>query len=273
MTPEEHAFRRSGLGASDIPIIMGASPWCTQYKLKLIKTGQLEPDPDNEITMAGKCLEDGIGKLYAWKFNKKLRAVPRMMHPKHKILWCSLDRKIHGERRFIEIKKVNPFAFASWGEEGSDEIPESYIWQMQAQYASSGYKETAELVAYGSSLMTYPIPRDEVLIKRLETDAAEWWNEYIIKDNEPPMTSREDVLLKYPHNLGKLKVADFETIGAIDSYKDVRQKIKELEEQKDIHSLNILKAITDADALIDIEENVLATWKARKDGVRMLRVK
>lgn len=50
-------WRKSGLGASDAPIIMEKSPWSTPYKLYLEKTTDQNFFQENRATQKGRALE------------------------------------------------------------------------------------------------------------------------------------------------------------------------------------------------------------------------
>ncbi|MDX8401933.1 MAG: YqaJ viral recombinase family protein [Mariprofundaceae bacterium] len=53
-----HAWRASGIGASEIAAVLGLSPWKTAYQLWLEKTGQAEPFRGNAATRRGQALEE-----------------------------------------------------------------------------------------------------------------------------------------------------------------------------------------------------------------------
>lgn len=70
-TKEWLEWRSQGIGASDAPIIMGASPWKTPYKLWLEKTTGQSDFQGNEATERGHALEDSARQCAEKPFTAK----------------------------------------------------------------------------------------------------------------------------------------------------------------------------------------------------------
>lgn len=71
-TPEWHAFRQLGIGGSDIPVIMGVSPYRTLEQLWLDKMGEGAEQVQNYAMARGKRLEPQILKMYEDKHGIEL---------------------------------------------------------------------------------------------------------------------------------------------------------------------------------------------------------
>ena len=57
-TPEWLEYRKGHVGASDVPIIMGLSPWRTRYQLLLEKKGKLPGQKENASMRRGHEMEE-----------------------------------------------------------------------------------------------------------------------------------------------------------------------------------------------------------------------
>ena len=69
-SPEWHAWRKGKIGASDIPIIMGKSPYLTQYQLWEIQCGLAPPQEVKPHMLKGHELEQQARDWYASKYNQ-----------------------------------------------------------------------------------------------------------------------------------------------------------------------------------------------------------
>jgi putative phage-type endonuclease len=63
-TQEWQEWRKTGLGGSDAPVIMGVSPWNTPYKLWAERCGLLAPRRSNSAMDRGNALEPKIRAQY-----------------------------------------------------------------------------------------------------------------------------------------------------------------------------------------------------------------
>jgi putative phage-type endonuclease len=153
-------WRRSGIGASDAPIIMEKSPYKTVLDLWKDKTGVAEEQKMNPAMMRGHLLEDKARKLF------EQRAFPGMEFPAktfdNGLFRCSMDGWNESEKIGLEIKCP--------GKEDHDaarcgKVPDKYFYQIQHQYMVTDAKtifycsysedETGE-----ASIYWLPVPRD-----------------------------------------------------------------------------------------------------------------
>lgn len=105
-SPEWLALRSTGVGASDIPAILGISPYKTPYRLWAEKRGEAHGAPMGAAAQRGVLLEDAVGKWYEEETGAKLRASHGVVRLKAEP-WAmaSLDRTIVGEPDgLVEIK-------------------------------------------------------------------------------------------------------------------------------------------------------------------------
>lgn len=277
LTEKQLQARREGIGASEAGIVMGDNAYCTAYELWMIKTGRMQPEDlsNNEAVFLGNKLEGVIADWYEFKHGKKLRKDNRTLrHSDYPHILCHLDRKVEGERKIIEIKTANYFAWKGeeWGPDGSNNIPDPYIWQIQHQLAVTGYQE-AELVVWPKTAATiscHPIKRDDELIQIMLGKLNHFWFEHVVKDVAPPMEYRKDVELAYPQNRGNFVEATLQTLEAINDLSIIKEGIKQNQKMCGPLETIITEAIGEADGLT-ADGHVLCTWKANKTGKRVLR--
>src|SRR5258706_13059396 len=63
--PAWHAARRKGITASEIPVLMGLSPWSSPYALYHRKTGDLPEQEDTTALSLGRYLEQWVADAFA----------------------------------------------------------------------------------------------------------------------------------------------------------------------------------------------------------------
>lgn len=217
--------RRKGLGASDIPVIMGISPWNTPYALWEEKTGLVIPDQESKkfITEKGHRLEPKARSLYEVEtgFEIPPKLVQREDNP---IFKASLDGYNPVQKKIAEIKFVG--AGEKWEMAVNGQIPDYYYAQMQWQLFVSG-AETNDYVAFNEKdfkIIIITVEPDIKMIKRQVMLAEKFWK--LVRDKKEPKLSDRD----YKNVVAKeMKVA-------IDEYSRIKKEINELtvklEEQK-----------------------------------------
>lgn len=278
LTEKQLLARKQGIGASEAAIVMGASSWCTPYKLWMIKTGKIEADDLSQRPDIwwGNELESIIAKRYQIVTGSRLKRNNRTLrHKAYPHILCHIDRKVIGQHKIVEIKSTNFFSY-EWGDPGTDRVPESYYWQVQQQLAITGC-DIADIAVYpkgSDDIRIYNVPRNNDLIMVLIERVNEFWR-CVVSNTEPPIVTRDDAALAYPNPNGLLKQAPDEVFEAIERLKVVKQGIKEEEKKKDELEAIVVREIADADGLYFSEETKnkpIVTWKKNKNGSRVLRI-
>ncbi len=275
LNESQHNELAKGIGASEIAIVLGISPWKTPYELWLEKTGKVEREDLSEEPqiIMGNLLEPVIAARYAQKTQETLQEVPEAyVHPDYPYSLCHIDRLVVGKNKCLEIKKASPFS-RSWGVEGSDEIPVDYIAQVQYQLGCTGF-ETADVASYrgGIDIDIYPFTRDDAVIKIMLQKADHFWKYHVLGDNPPPATTRGDLRLIYPSGDGNIIQATPEIIDICERFHGIKKEIKELTEQSDHIQFEVHKFMGVNDYIAIVDE-IIVTNKADKNGKRSLRIK
>jgi len=134
-TDEWLAWRKSGIGASEIAAVIGISPFKTAHGLWQEKTGAVEGFKGNAATQRGSDLEEVARVAYEVGRTDVNTANTCLTHDSYTFIKASLDGWIDDEI-IIEIK----CPLAKNYEAMKEEIPAYYIAQMQQQMLVSGAK-------------------------------------------------------------------------------------------------------------------------------------
>jgi putative phage-type endonuclease len=192
-TVEEHgteaewlAVRRSAIGASEAPMLLGVSPFKGPMELFAEKLEVLERDAETDAMRWGKILEGPLAEHYAAETGRRLhdpgrytlrrsRAVPFMV--------ATLDREIVSApydmldpatgtlRRYerpvpapLEIKTTAGYGSDEW----NDEPPVHVLVQVQHQLAVTGWAWASVAVLLGGrTFRWYDVPRHDAFIAKL----------------------------------------------------------------------------------------------------------
>ena len=180
-------MRRSHIGASDAPIIMGVSPWRTPLQLWKEKRGLLMEDRETFAMSRGKALE--AEALQAFEVDTGLMMIPGGVyyHPEHPVLMCSLDgMSVLGETA-VEIKcpgaKDHQLAL-------SGRVPDHYYPQLQHQMAVLGHQHIWYYSYDGTSGKAVRVLRDDAYIVDMIARELAFW-ELVVSGVEPAATIKD----------------------------------------------------------------------------------
>lgn len=275
LTEEQRARRREGIGASDTPIIMGYSSYKTPYQLYLEKIGAIAPDDEmTEVQYWGNALEPVIIKRFAEENGVNVSFPDTVYHPKYPFIFANLDGWIESERAVVEAKSANSFQRKEWDMALNDGIPLVYLIQLAKQCAitdaSRGY--CAVLIG-GMEYKQFTYERDKELESVIIQADIDFW-ECVLNRHEPAPLNTSDCRLKFPKpSPEKISDATFEIANNLTSLLDVKQKIKVLNDTEEHFKMRIMSHMGDAEYLMGMDGEMLATWKATKKGTRVFNVK
>ena len=254
--------RKKGIGGSDAGAILGISPWKTPLQVYMDKVGAADPIQDNDSMFWGRTLEPVIRQRYADVTNRKV-VVPDTLitHPKFEFMIGNLDG-ITSDNRVLEIKTAR--SAEGWGEPGSNEIPDSYMIQVQHYMLITAIPvaDVAVLIG-GSDFRIYEVPAEPELMELMIEKETGFWSRVINRDPPEPITY-QDMLLKYGRTSKESRIqADAVAMAAVARLKEIKAIAKEEDELKTV----IMAAFGESDTLMD-NNKVLATWKAGNGSKR-----
>lgn len=260
--------RMAGIGGSEMAAILGVSPWEGPADVWARKKGITAEQPDNLRFKIGRKFEGPIAELYAEQEGVKLLKVDGLYtHPDAPLVGTP-DRLIAGQQKGLEIKTADPAIAHTWGEPGTDEIPLYYTTQVATYMALLGYNDWDVAVLFGTSdFRIYRLHRDLELENMILERAREFWQTYIVGNQEPPPDASrsygEYLVKKYPKNVMPMLQADPRDDENIENLIEIRRRKAEIEEQEKLFE-NIVKAkIGENDGILSGFGKI--TWKATKD--------
>ncbi|KKN36573.1 hypothetical protein LCGC14_0772430 [marine sediment metagenome] len=231
------AERRTGLGGSDAPAVLGISSWSTPYELWAEKSGLIEAGDlsDKECVQWGDRLEGVIGEAYAEKTGRTVTRWPKYTiarHNEHHWMICTPDATQVGhptndppgfqKRGDLQIKTANQYKLCEW----QDEPPLAYQVQLQHELAVTGDEwGTLAVLIGGQTSREFDFLRNERFIAALMEQEEAFWDR-VQSGNPPPVDGSKattSALLKlHPEDSGE----------AIDLPAEAAQWDKELAEVK-----------------------------------------
>jgi putative phage-type endonuclease len=258
--------RRKGIGGSDAAAVLGLSKWKTPLQVYLEKRGELVSTPDNESMLWGRALEPVIRQQYAERTGRVVRVPESIItHQKYAFMIANLDG-VTDDLRVVEVKTAR--SGQDWGEPGSDEVPQSYLLQVQHYMAVTGLKvaDIAVLIG-GSDFRIYEVLADQELQDMLIAGEAEFWQR-VVDCNPPEPVSLADVHAKFGRisNCSSIE-ASSEVMAALDIIKAIKEQIKEMEASEEKAKAIVMKELGHADTLT-YGGQTIATWKLAKPAKR-----
>lgn len=259
--------RKKGLGGSDIAAIFGLSKWMTPYQLYIDKTTDeiAEEDIDNDQIYWGNLLEPVILQVYTKKTGRLAKKPDPMIWSKeHNFLFANLDA-ITNCGRIVEVKTSR--ISSEWGEEGSDDIPQEYILQIQHYMLVTGMQVTdIAVLITGSDFRLYEVHADKELQSIIIDKAKQFWQ--MVLDRTPPeFTTVEDVQHRFKDQNDSAFFANEDLLDAVIRIKKIKEQAKILEKEEDDIKIKIMSAMQNCSRLL-YKDQCLATWSKPKPSKR-----
>ncbi|MEK4815759.1 YqaJ viral recombinase family protein [Macrococcus sp. FSL R5-0951] len=237
MTHEEWLkARQSGIGGSDAGTILGVNKWKSKTQLFFEKVNpELKQQVDNEFIYWGNVLEDVVAKEFETRTGKKVRKNNKMLrHPEHEFMLANLDRVIVGEKALLECKTTSQYNIDQWKD---DEIPASYLCQIQHYMAVTGYEKAYIAVLCGGNQFIWKeVPRDDELIEIIVNAEKDFWYNNVLAGVIPEIDGSDatkDFLNHMYKDIDETEIQlsdDVETL--LTALEQVKQEEKELKELK-----------------------------------------
>lgn len=253
-TPEWIAWRRQGVGASDLPTIMGEDAYRSEYELALEKRGDAEPDAGNWATQWGHWVEPLGLAMHAQATGMAVRNIHTTTISKtHPHVYASLDGRVVGERRGVEVK------LSRW-----DEVPRRVEVQCMGQMAVCRLDaiDVVRLKPYHEPLIT-TIERDDTLCGELLDLAEAWYLRYVLGDEMPPLDGSRGAGHMLDRVVGPPEMAaDDEQRRLVLTLHRLRQRMKDDAAQEALVVNRLKQSMAGAEALTG--DGFRITWKRAK---------
>lgn len=124
------AYRRKGIGGSDVAALLGISPWRTARDLYFDKLNivAVEDNEDNWVALEmGHLLESLVAKIFQHRTGYKVYQIKKMFqHPQYSWMLADVDYFVElpdGSTAILEIKTTNYNARDNWWLNGEETVP------------------------------------------------------------------------------------------------------------------------------------------------------
>jgi len=270
------ALRRSGIGATDAPVVCGRSPFRGPFDKFAELCGSTAPLIPTDAMLWGIRLQPVVGQAWAEEHGRKIKAC-RYIYELEPGIFSSYDYEIvppKGEpvTELLEVKTTSQYAAREYGEEGTAEIPEGYVIQCQHEMACRPgiLRVHVAVLVGGQKLRSYVVERDEELIEdllRIERTALSNARAGI----PPPMDGSEAasnyLRLKSPRDNGERWDLPEPVEQIATAYLAASATVKSAEEQKASAGNKLRDAM--GDHALATGKSVKVSYKNNKDGEKV----
>lgn len=259
---EFHAFRKGGIGGSDIAAILGLSPWTTPVDVWAEKTGRVTPQAETIPMRMGRILEPAVMDLYEEDTGALLeRSAPPLVVDA--ILRGNVDAINLTHGRIVEAKTAS--SGDGWGAPGTDEVPAHYLAQVlwYCGLADLPGGDIPLLIA-ARDFRIYRVDADQETFEGMREAAQKFWRDHVLADVPPAPRTAADALTLWPRSQdGKSIEVSPEIARDVEAAKALKSAIKAQEAKLETLEARIRIAFGDAEQL-SAGGKLLATFKSQE---------
>lgn len=205
-----HELRKSKIGASDVPIVCGVSPYKTPYTLWLEKSGRKEPDEMNIAMQKGIVLEDVLRNNFQVEVDEIF--MPKVnIHPEVEFLMASLDGINIDNDWILEIKTCGKLVMENVKK---GEIPLHHKYQAQCQLMCTPTAKKVTFNYYNDATHethNLDVFADEEIQRDILFKCTEFY-EHMIYDTPPPLDESDFLLIEgdnyFKEKVERLRIAE-----------------------------------------------------------------
>ena len=282
MTRREWLEKRGlGIGGSDVGTMFDLNKYKSRIELWKDKTGQTDPD-DGEISEPaywGTVQEDTVAREFAKRTGLKVQKCNFMFKRGCQIanvdrLVCEEGKNpmVKGEFRgkaILECKTASEYVKDQWGEPNTDQIPDTYLLQVQQYMDILGAQVCYVAVLIGGNdFRIYTVVYDPEIAKYIREAAEAFWNDFVLTGESPSPRSAAEVQEMFATTKRESVVADEEIEGVVFELKIIKEKMKELKENEEILKDQICVYLSDKEDLITPQGETLCTWRSANTSRR-----
>lgn len=271
------AQREKGIGSSEVGTVLGVNPWETPYQLWRRKKGLSTPVEENEAMRAGHILEGAVATYFEQESGRSVIKASQgdwlAVDTQHDFLRVSPDRTYWLEGKHSRDNKGIVECKTTQMDIDEEDLPKHWFCQLMYQLGVMGYRQgSLAWLTRGRKFGYRDIDFDSDFYAYMVERLSKFWTDYIQGDQEPPVTTIEDVQLKFPHSsIDKAIEADEDIMQDIINLKSIKPQIDELTRQKKELEDKIKTYMADADTLCmagtkESNPKVLATWRSARDS-------
>ncbi|MFB4424851.1 YqaJ viral recombinase family protein [Streptomyces sp. QL37] len=194
--------RRSGIGSSDVPAILGLVDYTPPLKVYLDKTGH-DIDDAGEAAYWGTVNEEPVARRWAMLNRSVIRRIGLVAHVNHPHWMTTLDRRVtecplsEDEQApcALEVKTRSAFKSAQWHAGAPDDVLAQMLWQI----AVNGYEHMHYAVLIGGNEYHQgTVRRDAYLdvMGDITTAMDKFWTDHVQAEVPPELTGDGEALTR-----------------------------------------------------------------------------
>ncbi len=255
--------RKSFLGGSDIGCIIGVNRYRTALDIYIDKTTDVINENLSEAAYMGHLFEDDVAQIYSRRTNNKVEIEKDLIvNPKYPIACANIDRWVNDKEFILECKTTCFMKGNEWGEEYTDQVPETYLCQV-AWYAAVCDVPMVDIAVLigGQTFKIYTYLRNPVFEDKLMQIGNNFWNNHIIPRVPPLPVNLSDISTLYPESNNSTIEANNDLLCKIEKLKTLKLQEKSLQEEIKGIQFEIKSFMKGHDALIDSLGSTLITWR------------
>ena len=256
-TPEWLAARRELVTATDIPVLLGLSPYKCEQDLADEKAGATTQAETVRMRI-GKALEPLIAQEYSRETGRTTRRWDELVrHPQIGWAAASPDYRTVGrrDRRIVELKwSASRTRFA-------DGLPQDIEAQVRWQLGCTGYPAADVAALVGDELRIFGVEHDEATFAGLVDIAADFRRR--LAEGGPFAQSADSLKRRYPVDDGTELTADPDVEQAVAALIAVRGRLELLKADEDQLEQAIKTRMAEAATLRGPGWHI--TWKRTRD--------
>lgn len=178
------AWRKQGIGASDVAALVGMSPWASPMSVWTDKLG-LSTDDDNDYMEFGRRAEPMLTDYFEdrtglFVYGQQFRGA-HPDHPHHRATldgWVAESANSTDPLGIVEYKTTGR---GTWGE-----VPDNYAIQVQWQLHVAQQDHAWMGVLHDRTFATYEVERDQRSIDMLIEVVDAFWHDHVLAEKPPP---------------------------------------------------------------------------------------
>lgn len=270
ITATQLEARQSSIGASDVPAILGVSPWKDAFSLWCEKTGKVPAPEVGEAAEWGNILEPAIAACASKAMDRKVvKSTGAFSHPDLPFVRVHPDYFVERCARGEQLLELKSTSIAEgWGDEGTDQIPDHVTVQvnMQMRCTDSAIAHIGRLLHRlgHPDFRLYTLTFSKSLADYTDEKVGEFWD--MVQTDTPPDTTHMSLPALGAMKRGA-KVVQVDPALVIE-YDRARAAEKAAEEAKKAAAAKLIAAIGDGD------QAEIPGWRAKytkvaKQGVDM----
>lgn len=271
--------RRRGVGSSDVPGVLGLSPWASPYSVWAGKVFDL-PDDDrgDDDREFGRRAERMILEWFEDETGLTVRDQQvEVAHPDHSHFLATLDgRAYEGPNGTDPVAVVEAKSTRDSPDEWAEQIPMQYrvqtIWQLAVTGLPVAY--VPALHRFSGQFRLYEVPADPADIAYVLGEVGAWWDRYVVTGDPPPVdehrATTETIRQVWPTGDGSVEAdeAARELVARLNAYKEMlaltKGNVTRMENE-------LRQLLGDREALVDGVDArgrpiVLASWREQPDA-------